>query len=176
MFSTLFSFGFGIGMGYVLNKYSEDIRSLFVLFKRTSKESTSNEWVKNASAGLKMCQLAMNVGWVRVEQYLRQSCVLRNGVYHISFVIHSRLYTIVVKPPQGPWVKQDIDIYGLTLDENGEINLEKKFELDAYIRGLQSHIELTPKLLGESAGLSFVYPDGEIKEFKANEPIQITDV
>jgi hypothetical protein len=173
MFSTLFSFGFGIGMGYVLNKYAEDIRSLFVLFKKTSNES--NEWVKNASAGLKMCQLAMNVVWVRVEQHLRQSCVLRNGVYHISFVIHSRLYTIVVKPPQGPWVKQDIDIYGLELDENGE-TLLKKFELDAYIRGLQSHIELTPKLLGESAGLSFVYPDGKIKEFKGNEPIQITDV
>jgi hypothetical protein len=168
MYQKVFSVGFGICSGYLLGRYFNNIKTLYNYFKASPETEHKPVVERHVHASWKVCQVGLEIFRVKIEQFFQKSCVKKGGVYHVSFVIQNKLYKIVIKPPQGPYAVQNIDLYNHLIEQ-------KNAELDPYIRGLQARIELTPKLLGEKM-LSLVYPSGKIKEFKENEPIQLTDV
>lgn len=161
------SFGLGIGLGLVVYKNVNNVYNkactLYQVLKETPKHKNAG-WLQPVSTSWGVIQVGLEMVWIYFEQHLRQTCVKHQNVYHVQFVIGNRLYKIIVKPPRGPRASN--------LECFNNIGQSKTDELTPFIRGLQSQVNLTPKLLGENQ-LTFVDSFGQTQTFLENEPIQL---
>jgi hypothetical protein len=163
---VLFGFGLGLGVGFYNKEYirnkCKDICKLYQILKETSKDKNT----RYLSASWGVAKFGLKRIWIYIEQYLRQTCVKHQNVYHVQFMIGHHLYKIIVKPPRGPRASE-IECFDA-------IGKTKTDDLAPFIRGLQSQIKLTPKLLGESQ-LTFVNCDGQTQTFLENDLIQLVN-